>query len=314
MGSGKVDFEERFSEVVGKPIKTAIPLKEHASFKIGGKADYFFTAFSLTELVQAVNLAREFPVPYYVIGGGYNLLFDDQGFRGLIIKNCAMGIGLRGKAKIETLSGTLLSELLTFCVDKGLKGLEFLAGIPGSVGGAVFGNAGAFDQAIGDFLTEALLLNEKEKQVEVDRDFFAFGYRYSRLRTSRELLLKATFELEEGDIKEIKSRIDENLAKRAKKQPPWDVACAGSYFKNPVLPDGKRVPAAYLLDQVGAKNVVVGGAAVFKNHANFIINQRGTTSQNVLNLAQELKRRVKEKFGVELEEEVIFLSSKLSKT
>ncbi len=314
MDSRKVGFEERFPEVVGKPIKTAIPLNEHASFKIGGKADYFFTTFSLSELVQAVHLAREFSVPYYVIGGGYNLLFDDHGFRGLIIKNCAQGIELRGKIKIETLSGTLLPELLTFCADKGLKGLEFLAGIPGSVGGAVFGNAGAFDQAIGDFLTEALLLNEKGKQVGVDRDFFSFDYRYSRLRTSRELLLKATFELEEGDKKEIKSRIDENLAKRAKKQPPWDVACAGSYFKNPVLPDGKRVPAAYLLDQVGAKNVVVGGAAVFKNHANFIINQRGATSQNILNLAQELKRRVKEKFGVELEEEVIFLSSKLSKT
>jgi len=314
MGSGRADLVERFPKVVGKPIQTAIPLKEHANFKIGGKADYFFTAFSLRELVQAVNLAREFPIPYYVIGGGYNLLFDDDGFRGLIIKNRVMGIELRGRTKVETLTGTPLPELLTFCVDKSLNGLEFLAGIPGSVGGAVFGNAGAFDQAIGDFLTEALLLNEKGERVEVGSDYFAFDYRYSRLRTSGELLLKATFELEEGDKKKIKSRIDENLAKRVKKHLPWDIACAGSYFKNPVLPDGKRVPAAYLLDQVGAKNVEVGGAAVFKNHANFIINQRGATSQNVLNLAQELKRRVREKFGIELEEEVIFLSAKLSKT
>lgn len=314
MGSGKVDLEERFYEIVGKPIKIAIPLEEHSSFKIGGKADYFFVAFSVTDLVRAVNLARELSIPYFVIGGGYNLLFDDDGFRGLIIKNRVMGIEQRGKTKVQTLTGTPLPELLTFCVDKGLRGLEFLAGIPGTVGGAVSGNAGAFDQAIGDLLTEALLLNEKGERVEVGHDYFSFDYRYSRLRTCGELLLKATFELEEGDKKKIKSRIAENLAKRAKKQPSWDIACAGSYFKNPVLPDGKRVPAAYLLDQVGAKNVEVGGASVFKNHANFIINQREATSQNILNLAQELKRRVREKFGIELEEEVIFLSAKLSKT
>jgi UDP-N-acetylmuramate dehydrogenase len=308
----KSDFSEKFVENMGKSLEQSVPLDEFANFKIGGKADYFFAASSLEEFVQTVKLAKEVSVPYYIIGGGYNLLFDDEGFRGLIIKNDVQGIKQIGKAKIEALSGTDLPELVAFSVDKGLQGFEFLAGIPGTVGGAIFSNAGAFDQSIGNFLTEAQVLNEKCEQLEVDRDHFSFAYRRSCLQSSHEFLLKVVLELEEGDRKKIKERIGGILAERKKKHPPWDVACAGSYFKNPVLPDGRRVPAAYLLDQVGAKKLVVGGAAVFENHANFIINYKSATAQNVLNLAQELKRRVKEKFGVVLEEEVIFLPATLS--
>jgi len=308
----KSDFYERFAKSVGKPLEHSVPLDKFANFKIGGRADYFFTASSIEELVQAVKLAKQVSLPYYVTGGGYNLLFDDKGFRGLIIKNKVHGINQLGKARIEALSGTDLPELVAFSVDKGLQGFEFLAGIPGTVGGAIFGNAGAFDQSIGNFLTEAQVLNEKCEQLEVDRDYFSFAYRQSRLQSSRELLLKVAFELKEGDKEKIEERTDGILAERKKKHPPWDVACAGSYFKNPVLPDGKRVPAAYLLDQVGAKGLAVGGAAVFENHANFIINYKSATAQDVLNLAQELKRRVKEKFGVVLEEEVIFLPATLS--
>ena len=134
-----------------------------------------------------------------------------------------------------------------------------------------------------------------------------------RERVSGEILLKVTFTLNVGKKKEIKERIDEILEERKKRHPPWDVACAGSSFKNPVLPDGNRVPAASLLDQVDAKKVAVGDAAVFKNHANFIINKKDASARNVLNLAQELKNRIRKKFGVELEEEVIFLPAKLSR-
>lgn len=306
------DFSERFAKSVGKRLKHSVALDEFANFKIGGRADYFFTASSLEELVQAVKLAKKVSVPYYIIGGGYNMLFDDEGFRGLIIKNDVQGIEQLGKVKIETLSGTALPELVAFCVDKGLQGFEFLAGIPGTVGGAVFSNAGAFDQSIGNFLTEAQVLNERCEQLAVDRNYFSFAYRQSRLQNSREFLLKVSFELKEGDKEKIEERIVGILAERKKRHPSWDVACAGSYFKNPVLPGGKRVPAAYLLDRVGAKGLAVGGAAVFENHANFIINNKSATAQNVLNLAQKLKRRVKEKFDVMLEEEVIFLPATLS--
>jgi UDP-N-acetylmuramate dehydrogenase len=309
----KTDFSERFEKVIGRPPERFVPLKEYAHFKIGGKADYFFSASSLSVFVRVVNFVKKSGFPYCVIGGGYNLLFDDEGFQGLIVKNQVRGIKKKSERKMEVLSGTPLSDLLQFCVRNAWKGFEFLAGIPGTVGGAVCGNAGAFDQAIGSFLTEALILGEDGEQIEVDGDYFGFDYRRSRLRSNRELLLKAVFSLEPGTQEEIAAKIDENLEKRKSKHPPWNVACAGSYFKNPVLPDGKRIPAAYLLDKVGAKGLAVGGAAVFSNHANFIINLKDATARDVLGLARELKDRVKNTFGVELEEEVIFLPANPSR-
>ncbi len=312
MSSDKPDVSEQLEKALGKSLKKAVSLKEHSHFKIGGVADYFFAASSISELVRIIRAARDLDVPYHVIGGGYNLLFDDEGFQGLIVKNQVQGVKKRGERTVEVLSGTSLSDLVRFCVQNSWKGFEFLAGIPGTLGGAVFGNAGAFDQAIGTFLSEALILDENGEEVRVDRDHFRFDYRSSRLRSTRELLLKADFLLEEGTKEEISARIDENLEKRKSRHPPWDMACAGSYFKNPVLPEGRRVPAAYLLDRVGAKSLTVGGAAVFAHHANFIINRNEATARDVLSLAQELKDRVKKAFGVKLEEEVIFLPAKPS--
>jgi UDP-N-acetylmuramate dehydrogenase len=307
MDPGPLDFKEQFSKTLGKDLKQAVSLQDHAHFKVGGRADFFFAASSLPDLVQAVLLARQHKIPHYIIGGGYNLLFDDDGFRGLIIRNGVLGMGKKGTATIEVYSGTPIRELVEFCVANTLQGFEFLAGIPGTVGGAVFGNAGAFDRDIGSFLAEALILDNRGEQVQVDRDYFAFDYRQSRLRTNGDLLLKATFLLRKGDRQDIEERMAENLAKRKKKHPPWDVACAGSYFKNPVLPDGKRIPAAYFLDKVGAKSLSCGGAAVFSDHANFIVNRQAATAKDILSLALELKSRVKQEFGIELEEEVIYL-------
>lgn len=313
MDSGNLGFIEKFAKTFGKNLEQSVSLQYLCNFRVGGQADYFFAASSLPELIQAVRLARQHKISYYIIGGGYNLLFDDDGFRGLIIKNSVQGIEKKGTGKVEVFSGTPIRELVQFCVANTLEGFEFLAGIPGTVGGAVFGNAGAFDRDIGSFLAEALILDKRGEQVQVDRDFFAFDYRQSRLRTNRNLLLKATFLLQKGVRQDIEDKIAENLAKREKKHPPREVACAGSYFKNPVLPDGKRIPAADLLDQVGAKSLGVGGAAVFSNHANFIINKQEATTKDILCLALELKNRVKQKFGIELEEEVICLPAELSK-
>jgi UDP-N-acetylmuramate dehydrogenase len=311
MDSGNLGFEQQFSKTMGKDLEREVSLQDYANFKVGGRADYFFTASSLQDLIQAVLLARRHDIPHYVIGGAYNLLFDDEGFRGLIIRNDARGIKKTGMAEIEVFSGTPLHEVLKFCLSDEMRGFEFLAGIPGTMGGAVFGNAGAFEQSIGDFLSEALILDKKGVEVRVDRGYFAFGYRQSRLRENKDLLLKATFTLQEGDQHEIKNKISEYLAKRKKKHPPERVACAGSFFKNPVLPDGKRVPAAYFLDNVGAKGLSAGDAAVFSDHANFIINRDAATASDILSLARELKDRVKKRFGIQLEEEVIFLPAEL---
>jgi UDP-N-acetylmuramate dehydrogenase len=307
------DFSSLFMRAFGRPFRRSVPLSEYSHFKIGGRADYFFEAKTLAELVRAVKICRKSNVPYYVIGAGCNLLFDDQGFRGIIIKNAAKGIILRKeRGEVEALSGTSLNELVDFCLQRGLAGVEILAGIPGTVGGAVFSNAGAFGKSVGDLLKEAILLDEEGKKIRVSRDYFAFDYRNSFLKRKHLLLLKAVFILQPGEKGRIKEAIEENLKSRESKHPPQNTAYAGSYFKNPVFPDGKKVAAAYLLDQVEAKTLKVGGAAVSSLHSNFIINQENASSRDIRALAQELKGRVKDKFNIELEEEVIYLPASSS--
>lgn len=305
------DFLQFFQNEVGKSVQQSVRLSEYTNFRIGGKADYFFCASSVSELERAVILAKECSLPYFIVGGGYNLLFDDQGFRGLIIKNRIQGIERIQKYRVNVFSGTALPDFIQYCLEKNLGGLEFLAGIPGTVGGAVFGNAGAFDGEIGDRVVEALIFDEHGSEQDVNRDYFTFGYRNSLLKTNRDIVLNVTVCLEEREGSKIKVAIDEILEKRKKKHPPWNIACAGSFFQNPVLPDGRKVPAAQLLDQVGAKELAVGNAAVYEGHANFIINRGGATSKDVCQLVAELKRRVKSEFGVDLREEVILVPANL---
>jgi len=313
MKPAKAEFAAYFLKSVGKPLQQSVLLSLYSNFKIGGPADYFFEAGSATELRHAVQAAREYELPYYVIGGGYNLLFDNEGYRGLIIKNAVQSLKQLGKnPEIEISAGSLLSDMVDYCSQQGLTGFEFLAGIPGTVGGAIFGNAGAFGESIGNYLKEAFLLNEQGAKVKVGSKYFVFDYRSSILKKKHYLLLKAVFSLQPGDPLKIKKNIEENLAKREKKHPPLSVASAGSYFKNPVGPEGKKIAAAYLLEQVGAKNLKVGEAAVHPFHSNFIINLGGASCRDILALAEKLKKRVKEKFGIELEEEVIYLPEERS--
>lgn len=308
MENKKEDFARIFFDHVGKPLSKSVPLQDYSNFRIGGEADYFFEATSVQDLVSSICKAREHSFPYYVIGGGYNILFDDDGFRGLIIRNGVKGITQRGiETEVEALSGTPLKSLLQYSLEKGLSNLEFLAGIPGTVGGAVFGNAGAFGQSIGNFLSEAVVLDEEGKQTKVKREYFEFSYRQSSLRQKNDILLKAVFELQHGDKEKIRALIEKNLAERENKHPPQGMACAGSYFKNPVLPNGERVPAAYFLEKVGAKDMRLGGAAVYSGHSNFIVNLERASARDIMRLAEKLKHLVIERFGVELEEEVIFL-------
>jgi len=302
-----VNFQNDFRLAVGKPPELCVRLSGYSHFRIGGVADYFFSAGSVPELERAVVLARQCSVPYFIIGGGYNVLFDDEGFRGLIIKNEVKGIERKRDNEIEAHSGATIRELLDFCCRENLGGLEYMAGIPGTVGGAVYGNAGAFDKDIGGRVTEALLLDEKGKKERVGGDYLGFGYRSSRLQRIHSFVLKVTLRAEEKSLSRIQAAVDEILEQRKKKHPPWHVACAGSFFRNPVLPDGKKVPAALLLDRVGARALRVGDAAVYEGHANFIINKGRAASRDVRLLASELKKRVKEEFGITLREEVILV-------
>jgi UDP-N-acetylmuramate dehydrogenase len=297
-----------FFETVEKPLRRSVSLRRHSSYKIGGKADYFFAVGSPQDLESCLRFVREQALPFYVIGEGTNILFDDAGFRGLIIKNEVKGIDRRSKeGRVEAFSGGLLSSLVDLALEEGLAGIEFAAGIPGTVGGAIFGNAGAFGQCIGNLLEEAVLLDKRGAEFRVKRDFFGFGYRHSSLKREHFTVLKAAFKLEKGDKQKIKATVEENLEKRRTRHPSRKMAYAGSYFKNPALPDGTKMAAGYILEKVGAKDLRVGGAAVYSGHANFILNVGRAKAEDVLRLARELKSRVKKEFGIDLEEEVNYL-------
>jgi len=307
------DFAGGFLESVGRPLMTGVSLKEQSSFRIGGKAEFFFKAGSAEELKAAVTRARLGSVPFYIIGGGYNILFSDEGYRGLIIRNEAQGI-VRGPGpgEIEILSGTPLSKVLQFALDNGLAGLEFLAGIPGTLGGALYSNAGAFGSSIGDIFREGVFLDEKGNERMAERNELVFAYRRSALQRKHSIALSAVLKAAAGDPEMIRNGINENLDKRGRKQPPWGTSCAGSYFKNPVLPDGTKVAAGRLLEEAGARDVRVGDAAVFSGHCNFLINLGRARARDILALAAELKERVRAKSGILLEEEVIYLPGSFS--
>ncbi|OQX55527.1 MAG: UDP-N-acetylenolpyruvoylglucosamine reductase [Candidatus Aminicenantes bacterium 4484_214] len=303
----KEEICEIFLQRVGKSLTTNEPLANHCHFQIGGPADFFFVATKEEEMLAVANLARECDLRFRVIGGGYNILFDDRGYRGLIIKNGLRKIQRVDSYRIMVHSGTELAELITFGQDFSLAGLEFLAGIPGTVGGAVYGNAGAFGHDIGECVESVRLLNTSGEIIEIETPHLQFSYRWSSLKNSQDIILSVKLKLKPGEKEALKARISEILKQRRNKLPSPTLPSGGSFFKNPLLPSGRKIAVAPLLEQVGAKGLRVGGAAVSQAHANFIYNLGGATAQDVLKLASSLKERIRRRFGLELEEEVIFL-------
>jgi UDP-N-acetylmuramate dehydrogenase len=296
---------KRLKSVLGDKLKQNESLALHTYFGIGGAADFFFEAKKIEELFDAVLLAQELKMNYFILGEGSNLLVSDKGFRGMVIRSNCKRVQTN-KNKIMAQSGTKLRDLVNMATANSLSGIEFCAGIPGTVGGAVSGNAGAFGCSLGELLREALVLRKNGEIEIVDREFFEFDYRYSRLKESGDILLSATIQLKKGKKERIKLKIEKNLADR-KKRLPRRRNSAGCFFKNIVTHDGNKVSAGFLLDQVGAKKLDVGDAAVFEKHANVFINRGDAKAKEVKKLARILKDRVKKRFGVELEPEVIFV-------
>lgn len=307
----KARFREAFLEKLGTSPSENVPLSALSSFGIGGPADLFFEARTEGEIEASVALAVGEKFPFYVIGGGTNILFDDEGYRGLVIRNRLEGV-VREEGRLRVLSGTGLSAVLRETLTAGLSGLEFLAGIPGTVGGAVYGNAGAFGSSIGDVLETATLLSPGGGRTTAGREALGFGYRTSALKRGREIVLGAVLLCSPGDRKTSEAKIIDIVKRRESKHPPWGTASAGSYFKNPCSAAGEKVAAGQLLEQAGARGLAVGDAAVYEKHCNFIINKGNARSRDVLLLAEELKDRVSRKFGVLLEEEVIHLRADAS--
>lgn len=288
----------------GKVLRDEL-LSEYTSFGTGGMADLFVEVGTLVELAQAVRLADENDIPRFVIGGGSNLLVSDDGYRGLIILNRIQHLAVQGN-EIICGAGEVLDRVVDFATECSLTGFEFAAGIWGVIGGAIYGNAGAFGSQIGSLLKSAEIVDAKGNTRTVGRDYFDFRYRSSNLKKSCEVVGMATFIMDKGEPSEIKKRTDEIRQLRQRKHPVI-ANSAGCIFKNiedPSQPLGK-LPAGKLLDDVGVKELHVGGAAVFEEHANIIINTGQATSKDIRNLADIMKKKVKDRFDIELQEEII---------
>lgn len=287
------------------------PLARHTSLGIGGPARLFARADRVEPLAAAVRAAVRAGVPLLALGGGTNLLVADDGFDGL-----ALGIDVGG-VRVDTSAGTITagaavpaSELVDRALDAGLAGLEFAAGLPGSVGGAVAGNAGCFGSTFGERLLSARVVTAVGEVIEVvDPRWFCFDYRATSVARRGALIAEATFSLAPGDRGRLAAVAKEHRAARRERHPPRHARTAGSWFKNlpPTEPGGRRRAAGALLDQVGAKALRVGDAAVFERHANIVINRGAATARDVLALTVEMATRVRERFGVRLEPEVRFV-------
>jgi UDP-N-acetylmuramate dehydrogenase len=297
-------FENLF-ETLGHGLKRSEKLASHTTFGIGGEADFFYVARRPEDLIRAIQAAKEIRIPFFVLGSGSNVLVSDSGFGGLVIKNQCDKIFLSDK-KITCQSGARLDDLVSLSCGNSLSGMEFAAGIPGTIGGAVRGNAGAFGKTVGDLLAEAAILNSRGSVERVQKGYFEFGYRESRLRKTKDILLSATFELKKEEKEKIEEEIQKNLEERRKRIPQKEKS-AGCFFKN-VVDNGKKISAGFLLEQVGAKRMRQKDAAVFKNHANILINSGKAKCEDVRRLANFLKRKIKEEFDIDLEEEIVYLS------
>ncbi len=304
----KKDSEKRIENIFrerGLSLRKRVSLKRYNSFKVGGKAKYFLTVRKIEKLVEVVRLARELKIRFVLIGGGTNILFDSKGFDGLVIRNKCEGIKIRKGGFVEALSGTSLKKLIKKCALHSLKGFENLYGIPGTVGGAIYGNAGAYGNSISDFIEEVEVLDLNGERKILKRGEIKFGYRDSQFKRNGDIILRSKFRLKKGKKKEVIAKIQEVWKKRREKIPPFP--CAGSFFKNILKEDGTKIPAGELIEKAGLKGFRIGNACVWREHANFIINLGRANSSQILSLAEKIKSEVKEKFGFELEEEVVFI-------
>jgi UDP-N-acetylmuramate dehydrogenase len=296
-------------EAFGTNLEFSRELAPLTSYGTGGNARYFLEADSGTEIIRAIKSARRLRIPWFVMGGGSNLLVSDEGFDGLVIKAEVLGLKFQAPDRIEAGAGEDLMALVNFATAHALTGLEFASGIWGTVGGAVYGNAGAYGGEVGRILTEAQIIDHDGELKTVTPDYLEFDYRYSRLKETREIMVSAVFRAEAGDKDKIAARVAEILQTRAGRHP--DHGTAGCFFRN--IPDETqkygKLPAGKLLEEAGAKDLTVGGAAVYAKHANIIVNTGGATSKDIRRLADMMKQKVLDRFGIELQEEVQVLGT-----
>ena len=294
---------EKFWNLLGKDrVLVDEPMKRHTTFRIGGPADFFLLPSTVDEVRGILEICREEELPYFILGNGSNLLVSDKGYRGVIIQlyRNFSNISVEGN-EICASSGALLSQIAAAARNASLTGFEFAGGIPGTLGGAVFMNAGAYGGELKDVLKEAVVMTEQGEILTLPVEKLDMGYRTSRIKKAGYLVLEARLVLEQGDMDKIRDITKDLTEKRVSKQ-PLEYPSAGSTFKRP-----EGYFAGRLIMDAGLRGYQVGGAQVSEKHCGFVINKGNATAADVLTLIENVREKVQEQFGVTLEPEVKFL-------
>ena len=306
------DFGESMRAAFGRDrIRRDAPLGPFTTFRVGGPADWLFESRTSDEIVTALGLAAAAGVPVTMIGGGSNVLVSDAGVRGLVIRTRGGEIHQSGEDRLAADAAVSINGLVRWTINHGCAGLEAWAGTPGSVGGAIVGNAHFGGRPIDELVTAVRLTSRDGVIADVPHGDLAFAYDRSRLQRSGEVLLSATFRVSRGEPGALRARARESLAFRKRTQ-PLDTHNAGCVFQNPDprrdrVPDGVPPAAGALVDRAGLKGASIGGARVSPAHGNFIVNEGTATAGDIRRLIGHCREVVNERFGVELREEIVYL-------
>lgn len=294
-----IEALEKYALSLECSAEREVSMKNYTSFKVGGPAELFLSPEDAGQTAKLVRFCEKEEIPVFVLGKGSNLLVSDRGIKGAVIytgKQC--GISLVDENTVRAQSGASLAQLCTFALENSLSGLEFAYGIPGTVGGAVFMNAGAYGGEMKDVLLNSEYVSTDGTSGELDNEAMELSYRHSAYENNNLVITAASVRLAPADRNEIKSTMNDILARRKEKQ-PLEYPSAGSTFKRP---EGNFAGA--LIEQCGLKGVSVGGAQVSEKHAGFIINRGGATAADILSLIKHVQARVKAQTGVSLETEI----------
>ena len=296
-------IENKFCNCLGSDnVKQQEPMSRHTTFRIGGPADFYLCPHSTKEVQEIVEICKEEKLPYFVLGNGSNLLVSDKGYRGVVIQLWKNFSDITVKdCCIQAKAGALLSKVAAEALEAGLTGMEFASGIPGTIGGAAFMNAGAYGGEMKDIIKSVKVLDTQGEVRILPKEELKMGYRTSIVKEKGYTVLSVELELSKGNREEIRNTMEDLKERRTSKQ-PLEMPSAGSTFKRP-----EGYFAGKLIMDSGLRGFSVGGAQVSEKHCGFVVNKGGATAMDVLNLIREVQRRVKEQFGVDLETEVRFL-------
>jgi UDP-N-acetylmuramate dehydrogenase len=307
-----IAIHARLREAFGEGrVRRDAPLGPLTTFKVGGPADWLLDLHGSDELRLAVRIARDGAIPVTVLGGGSNVLVADEGIRGLVVRVHGGEVRAQGPSAVRADAGVTINGLVRWTINHGVAGLEAWAGTPGTVGGAVFGNAHFQGRLISELIERVMLVTQDADLAEVAASEMEFGYDFSRLHRTREIVVSADFCAGTGDPAALRAIARESLAFRKRTQ-PLESSSAGCIFQNPDpardrVPQGIPPSAGALVDRAGLKGAREGAARVSPTHANFIVNEGGATARDIRALIRRCQSEVHARFGVTLREEIVYL-------